>query len=423
MLDPRLLRSQPTAVFEQLKRRGFDGVEVYLAMEKQRKVLQLQLEALQKESNRNAKLATHANAGGHSSDIKKKLQESRQTFAQVQEKLDDFLLRIPNLPHPSVLQGESEKDNELIRSVGTPLEFSFPPLEHMDICKNDGWISMQDAAAISGSRFVVLKGPVALLHRALIQFMLDHHTANNGYSEVNVPYMTLGTALFGTGQLPKFEEDLFRIESSPHPLYLVPTAEVPVTNLVRDKILQEEELPIKWVCHSPCFRSEAGSYGKDTKGMFRLHQFEKVELVQISHPDRSWDTLEQLTRDAETILQALELPYQVVSLCTADLGFASAKTYDIEVWLPAQGCYREVSSCSNMTDFQARRMKARFRQHGEKKPQLVHTLNGSGLAIGRTLIAVMENYQIDHGEDVKIPQVLRKYFRNNPKTLQEASVR
>ena len=421
MLDPRLLRSETAAVFEKLKRRGVGGMERYLGMEKQRKVLQLQVEALQEESNKSAKFVGHANVGGRASDVKKQLQESKKAFIQIQEKLDNFLLRIPNIPHPSVPQGESEKDNELIRSVGIPPEFSFYPLDHTDICKKEGWINMQEAVPIAGSRFVVLKGPVALLHRALIQFMLDHHTANNGYSEVNVPYMTLRAALLGTGQMPKFEEDLFRVDSFPHPLYLVPTAEVPVTNLVRDKILKEEEFPIKWVCHSPCFRSEAGSYGKDTKGMFRLHQFEKVELVQISHPERSWDILEQLTRDAETILQALKLPYQVVSLCTADLGFASAKTYDIEVWFPAQRCYREVSSCSNMTDFQARRIKARFRPQGQKKLQLVHTLNGSGLAIGRTMIAVMENYQIDRGEDVTIPQVLRKYFQNNPETLQDVS--
>jgi seryl-tRNA synthetase len=341
-----------------------------------------------------------------------------------QEDLDDLLLNIPNIPHESVPFGKLSEDNAEVRKIGAPRKFSFPIKDHVDLGERLKQLDFAAASKISGARFALMKGGLARLHRALIQFMLDVHTNEHGYTEIYAPYLVNADSMRGTGQLPKFEEDLFIVlpggsflqsltneataDLIKNRLYLIPTAEVPVTNIVRDEILPLESLPLKFVCHSPCFRSEAGSYGKDTRGMIRQHQFDKVELVQIVHPAKSYDVLEELTAHAETILKKLELPYRVVTLCTGEMGFASAKTYDIEVWLPGQNAYREISSCSNFEAFQARRMQARFRNE-KSKPELVHTLNGSGLAVGRTLIAIMENYQNSNGE-IEIPAILRPYM-------------
>jgi len=315
-------------------------------------------------------------------------------------------LGVPNIPHESVPDGQREEDNIEVRKWGEPGDFSFEPKDHVDVGEASGYMSFELAAKISGSRFNVLTGPMARLHRALAQFMLDLHTLEHGYTETYVPYLVNADSLQGTGQLPKFEEDLFKVISEP-PYYLIPTAEVPVTNIVRDSI--QEALPLKFVCHTPCFRSEAGSYGKDTRGMIRQHQFDKVELVQIVKPEDSYTALEELTSHAEKVLQLLELPYRVMALCAGDMGFSAAKTYDLEVWLPGQQRYREISSCSNFEAFQARRMKARYRDPETGKPQLVNTLNGSGLAIGRTLVAVLENYQQQDG-NVRIPEKLQAYM-------------
>jgi seryl-tRNA synthetase len=348
---------------------------------------------------------------------------------KVQDELEEILHNIPNTPHDSVPEGQSEEDNEIMRHWGDPRQFNFTPQDHVDLGEACGLLDFETAAAIAGSRFVVMKGPLARLHRALIQFMLDTHTREHGYTEVNVPYLVNADSAFGTGQLPKFEQDLFKIsrdkpvatgaakpessgaghEMKEDNLYLIPTAEIPVTNMARNRIIETQELPLKYVCHSPCFRSEAGSYGKDTRGMIRQHQFEKVELVQLVRPQDSYEALEQLTAHAETILQRLALPYRVVILCGGDLGFSSAKTYDLEVWMPGQNKYREISSCSNFEAFQARRMLARWRNPASGKPELLHTLNGSGLAVGRTLVAIMENYQ-DRDGRIDIPAVLQQYM-------------
>jgi seryl-tRNA synthetase len=329
--------------------------------------------------------------------------------AAMQAKLDEFLAAIPNVPHESVPLGRSADDNVEIRRIGAPRTFGFAPRDHVDIGAALGQIDFERAVKIAGTRFVLMLGDVARLHRAITQFMLDVHTREHGYVEVYVPYMVNGESAFGTGNLPKFEEDLFPVlRGDGGKFYLIPTAEVPVTNIVRDEILDLGRLPLKFVCHTPCFRSEAGSYGKDTRGMIRQHQFDKVELVQIVPPARSYEALEELTGHAEAILQRLDLPYRVITLCTGDIGFASAKTYDLEVWLPGQNAYREISSCSNFEAFQARRMQARFR-NAQGKPELVHTLNGSGLAVGRTLIAVLENYQNADGS-VTVPLALRSYM-------------
>jgi seryl-tRNA synthetase len=327
----------------------------------------------------------------------------------LQENIKNFLEVIPNIPHESVPVGKSEADNKEVRKVGTPRKFDFAVKDHVDIGEKLGLLDFASATKISGARFSLMKGNLARLHRAIAQFMLDVHTQEHGYTEVYVPYLVNADSMRGTGQLPKFEADLFSTQKDANEkLYLSPTAEVPVTNIVRDEILPLESLPLKYVCHSPCFRSEAGSYGKDTRGMIRQHQFDKVEIVQIVHPEKSYQVLEELTAHAETILKKLELPYRVMALCTSDMGFSAAKTYDLEVWLPAQNTYREISSCSNFESFQARRMQARFR--GEKgKPELVHTLNGSGLAVGRTLVAILENYQNADGS-VTVPQALRNYM-------------
>ncbi|HLB57605.1 MAG TPA: serine--tRNA ligase [Gammaproteobacteria bacterium] len=414
MLDPKLIRQNINAVAAQLKKRGVSlDVARLNALEEQRKDLQTKLQDCQNERNTRSKTVGIAKAKGE--NVEPLLQEVKklgdvltvleEKFGQVQIELNDYLAQIPNIPHVSVPDGKSEKDNQVIRTWGEPTKFNFKAKDHVDLGALHG-MDFATAAKLSGARFVVLRGALAKLQRALAQFMLDVHTTENGYTEISVPLLVNSDSLFGTGQLPNLKEDLFSINSE-QGFYLIPTSEVSVANTVRDEIV--ENLPLKYVCYSPCFRSEAGSYGKDTRGMIRQHQFEKVELVQIVDPEKSYDALEELTRHAETILQKLELPYRVVALCTADLGFAAAKTYDLEVWLPGQDCYREISSCSNTEAFQARRMKARFRDPKTGKPELVHTLNGSALAVGRTLVALLENYQDKEGR-IRIPSILRPYM-------------
>ncbi len=417
MLDPRLLRNEPEEVAIQLRRRGFElDVERLNRLEHERKQLQVETQRLQAERNRSAKAIGQAKARGEAieplvqamTDLKSRLEAAEDRLSHIQHELTTLALEIPNLPHPSVPDGDDERDNLELRRWGEPPAFSFPPKDHVDLGATLGQMDFETAAKITGSRFSLLTGPLARLHRALIQFMLDLHTREHGYVESYVPYMVNADSLRGTGQLPKFEADLFKLAGE-HEYYLIPTAEVPVTNMVRDCIIEAERLPLRWVAHTPCFRSEAGSYGKDTRGMIRQHQFEKVEMVQIVCPDESWAVLEELTGHAERVLQLLELPYRVVALCAGDLGFSAAKTYDLEVWLPGQNAYREISSCSNFTDFQARRLKARWRDPESGKPEPVHTLNGSGLAVGRTLVAIMENYQQQDGS-IRIPDVLRPYL-------------
>jgi seryl-tRNA synthetase len=371
---------------------------------------------LQAERNASAKAIGKAKAAG--ADIapllaaveagKGRLDTLTAELHGIQARLDDFLSRIPNLPDADVPEGTSEADNREVHRWGSPREFAFPVRDHVDLGEALGQLDFDAAIRITGARFMVLSGPLARLHRGLIQFMLDTHTRQHGYREVYVPYLVNAQSLFGTGQLPKFAEDLFRLDTDP-PWYLIPTAEVPVTNLARDQILRAEQLPLKFVCHSPCFRSEAGSHGRDTRGMIRQHQFEKVELVQLVAPAESAAALETLRRHAETILELLELPYRTVALCGGDLGFSAAKTYDLEVWLPSQQTYREISSCSNFRDFQARRLQARWRNPGTGKPELLHTLNGSGLAVGRTLVALLENHQQADGS-IAVPGALRPYL-------------
>jgi seryl-tRNA synthetase len=344
------------------------------------------------------------------------LKAAETQLDQIQIQLNDYLAQLPNLVHESVPVGKSEEDNQVIRVVGTPPAFNFTPRDHVDLGAQNNWMDFETAVKISKSRFVVLRGPLARLHRALAQFMLNLHTEQHGYTEISVPAIVNSASLYGTSQLPKMKEDLFALAGEEE-LYLIPTSEVPITNTVRDEIVEADRLPLKYVCHSLCFRSEAGSYGKDTRGMIRQHQFEKVELVHIVRPETSYEALEELTRNAETVLQKLGLAYRVVALCSGDIGFAAAKTYDLEVWLPGQNCYREISSCSNTESFQARRMGARWRNPETGKPELLHTLNGSALAIGRTLVAVMENYQDEKG-DINIPEVLQPYM-NGLKKIQK----
>jgi seryl-tRNA synthetase len=416
MLDPKLIRSSVDSIAAQLKKRGFVmDVATFNTLEEKRKQLQVSMQELQNERNIKSKEVGHAKAKGGNVDealkglktLSDSLKLLEEQFAEVQTDLEDFLAEIPNLTHESVPEGKSEEDNQVIRTWGEPKQFTFTPKDHVELGVNNNRIDFEAAAKISGARFVVLRGSLARLHRALGQFMLDLHTREHGYEEIAVPYIVNTDSLFGTGQLPKFKEDLFSLNSEGD-RYLISTSEIPVTNTVRDVILNADQLPIKYVCYSACFRSEAGSYGKDMRGMLRQHQFEKVELVHIVRPDLSYQALEELTRHAETVLQRLELPYRVVALCTADIGFSAAKTYDLEVWLPGQQRYREISSCSNTEGFQARRMKARWRDQAGKI-DLVHTLNGSGLAIGRTLIAVVENYQDELGR-IHIPKVLQPYM-------------
>jgi seryl-tRNA synthetase len=417
MLDPKLLRTDLDQVAAALARRDFRLDTARLEeLEERRKALQIKAQELQTQRNRRSKEIGMAKAAGV--DIGPLLEQieglggqhkaAEAELAQLQEELGDVLMGIPNLPHESVPDGLSEADNLEIRRWGEPRATDFDCVDHVDLGERLGLLDFQNAAKISGARFSVMQGPLARLHRALIQFMLDIHTREHGYTEVYVPYLVNADSLRGTGQLPKFEEDLFRTCSDPA-YYLIPTAEVPVTNLVRGTITEDDAMPLRYVAHTPCFRSEAGSYGKDTRGMIRQHQFEKVELVQVMRPQDSYEALETLTGHAETILQRLDLPYRVVALCTGDIGFSSAKTYDLEVWLPGQQKYREISSCSNFEAFQARRMQARWRNPQTGKPELVHTLNGSGLAVGRTLVAIMENYQQADGS-IHIPAALHSYM-------------
>lgn len=417
MLDPKLLRTQLDEVAKHLSRRGYSVDTAALSqLEEKRKRVQIIAQQFQQERNAKSKAIGQAKAKGEDvsqlmqgvADIGSALKQAETELEQIQRDIDEIALGMPNIPHASVPDGKDENDNKEIRRWGEPRKLSFTPKDHVDLGAALGMMDFDVAAKIAGARFVVMNGALARLHRALIQFMLDLHTQEHGYTEVYVPYMANPTSLRGTGQLPKFEQDLFAVKSEQN-YYLIPTAEVPVTNLARDMILEADSLPRKYVCHTPCFRSEAGSYGKDTRGMIRQHQFEKVELVQMVRPQDSYNALEQLTSHAEKILQKLELPYRVMALCTGDMGFSSAKTYDIEVWLPGQNKYREISSCSNFEDFQARRMQARWRNPETGKPELLHTLNGSGLAVGRTLVAILENYQIEQG-DIKVPAALERYM-------------
>lgn len=416
MLDPKYLRTEIQEAAKRLAPRGYKlAIETITSLESQRKVLQIKTQELQNQRNVRSKTIGQAKAKGEDvkallkevDELAKELDAVEKQFLTIQSQLRDIELSIPNLPHESVPLGKSEEDNKEIRRWGEPHQYSFTVKDHVDLGA-DGKLDFAVAAKIAGARFVVIKGPLARLQRALTQFMLDVHTQEHGYEEIYVPYLVNRDSLFGTGQLPKFAEDQFAIKGEQE-YYLIPTAEVPVTNYARDRIFEAKELPVKFVCHTPCFRSEAGSYGKDTRGMIRQHQFEKVELVRYARPDESYQVLEELTGHAETILQKLNLPYRVVALCTADLGFSAAKTYDLEVWLPSQNRYREISSCSNFEDFQARRLQARWRNPQTEKVELLHTLNGSGLAVGRTLVAIMENYQDEEGR-IHVPEVLWDYM-------------
>ena len=418
MLDPKLIRSELDAVAKRLKIKNFDlDIEQLKIWEGLRKELQLETEKLQNERNNNSKLIGEAKAAGRDvstilidmENLKSSLEQKKTELGEIQSKLNEYLLTVPNLPDEEVPPGNDESDNKVISTWGSLPEYTFEVKDHSELGEAlDEGLDFSAAAKLSGSRFVVLKGRLAKLHRALTQFMLDVHTEEHGYEEFNLPLIVNDESLLGTGQLPKFEDDLFKVNHEGN-FYLIPTAEVPLTNLVRSEILPEVKLPLKYTAHTPCFRSEAGSYGKDTKGMIRQHQFEKVELVQIVKPEKSDDALNELTSHAEAILQRLNLPYRKVLLCGGDLGFGASKTYDLEVWLPSQNSYREISSCSLFTDFQARRMQARWRGLDTQKPQFVHTLNGSGIAIGRALVAVMENYQDEAGR-IRIPSVLQSYM-------------
>ena len=418
MLDVQLLRNDLDGVAKRLATRGITiPIDDVRELESARKVVQTRTQELQSKRNTLSKKVGEAKHKGEDASslmaevggIGEELKRAEAELEVIQQKLNDLLLVIPNIPHESVPVGRSADDNVEIRRIGTPRAFDFPVKDHVDLGEQLGMLDFARAIKISGARFTLITGAVARLHRAIAQFMLNVHTGEHGYTEVYAPYLVNAASLRGTGNLPKFEEDLFAVpRGESEKLYLIPTAEVPVTNIVRDEIVALDKLPLKFVCHSPCFRSEAGSYGKDTRGMIRQHQFDKVELVQIAHPDKSYEGLEQLTGHAETILQRLKLPYRVVTLCTGDMGFSSAKTYDIEVWLPGQNAYREISSCSNFEAFQARRMQARFR-NDKGKPELAHTLNGSALAVGRTLVAIIENYQRPDGT-VEIPGVLLPYM-------------
>ena len=424
MLESKLLRGNIDFVVEQLKRRNFSfDVKEFNELEDQRKSIQVQTQDLQNLRNTKSKSIGQAKASGDNieplleevSELGEKLDNAKAQLQEIQSKISEIVLSMPNIPHSSVPEGNTEDENEEVFSwpLSGPTQFDFEPKDHVDLGEMYG-IDFAAAAKISGSRFVVMTGRLAKLQRAITQFMLDHHTEKNDYKETYAPYLVNSDSLMGTGQLPKFEADLFKThlhgeEGEARALYLIPTAEVPVTNIVRESIVNESDLPLKFVAHTPCFRSEAGSYGKDTRGLIRQHQFEKVELVQISKPSESYKVLEELTYDAEGILQLLELPYRKVVLCTGDLGFSSAKTYDLEVWLPGQNAYREISSCSCFESFQARRMQLRWKNPETSESEFLHTLNGSGLAVGRTLVAVIENYQNADGS-ITIPKVLQSYM-------------
>lgn len=417
MLDPRLFRNELDFVKEQLSRRAFAfDPEPYIAMETRRKAVQVKTQELQNERNSRSKAVGQAKAKGQDAQpvldqmqhLGDELKTAEAELAKIQNEISVLMEGIPNILDISVPDGKNEEANVEISRWGKLPEFTFTPKDHIDIGAKNRLIDFELGAKIAGARFVVLNGALARLQRAIIQLMLDTHAAEHGYSETYVPYLVNADSLYGTGQLPKFEADLFKVSDDPA-LYLIPTAEVPVTNIVRDVIIDAKDLPLKFVCHSPCFRSEAGAYGRDVRGMIRQHQFEKVEIVQIVKPDDSAQAHEELTRHAEIILEKLNLPYRKMLLCAGDTGFSSAKTYDLEVWLPGQGAYREISSCSNFKDFQARRLQARWRNPETGKPELVHTLNGSGLAAGRTLIAVMENYQNEQG-GIRVPDALLPYM-------------
>jgi seryl-tRNA synthetase len=432
MLDPKLLRTHLDEVAAQLARRGFQLDKNKLTeLEAERKVIQVKTQDLQAARKSKSKEIGIAKKNGEDASeimaavakVGEELKQAEVRLKEIQEETNAILMLIPNVPHESTPDGQDENDNVEVRQWGKKPEFDFDIKDHVDLgaALGQGWngkgglMDFETAAKLSGARFSTLKGPLARLHRALIQLMLNTHTEEHGYSENYVPYLVRPDALRGTGQLPKFKEDLFAVDGNEETiegdkqLHLIPTAEVPVTNMVRESILEEDELPLRLTAHTPCFRSEAGAYGKDVRGLIRQHQFEKVELVQITRPENSLEQLEELLGHAEKILQMLKLPYRVVTLCTGDIGFSATKTYDIEVWVPAQECYREISSCSNFGDFQARRMMARYRNKTTGKPELVHTLNGSGLAVGRTLVAIMENYQQADGS-IKVPEVLIPYM-------------
>ena len=415
MLDPKLLRKELKAVAENLHRRGYVlDQDKWTGLEEKRKSLQSATEENQSKLNQFSKQIGIAKSKSENTDLLQEkasaltdvIKEQESVLTSLLEEIDLFILSIPNLVDDDVPEGKDETANKEIREIGSPREFNFTPKDHLDLSKNKE-IDMEAGAKIAGSRFKVLRNDLALLQRSLISFMIDIHVSEHGYEEIYVPFIVNKESLLGTGQLPKFEEDLFKIDSENN-FYLTSTAEVPVTNLFRGEILDSESLPIKYVCHSPCFRSEAGSYGRDTRGIMRLHQFEKVELVQAVEASDSDDALEELTGHAEAILKKLELPYRVVSLCSGDIGFSAAKTYDLEVWIPSQSAFREISSCSNFREFQARRMKARWKSRYENKPEFLNTLNGSGLALSRTVLALMENYQQSDGS-ITIPDVLRGY--------------
>jgi len=417
MLDPRLIRNELATVVKALAARGFQLDEGHLqTLEEQRKAIQARTQELQAERNSKSKNIGKAKAQGEDiqpmldevADLGDKLKAAEAELNALQDELNNILMGIPNLPHESVPAGKNEQDNQELRRWGEPRSFDFEVKDHVDLGEQLGQMDFETAAKITGSRFVVMNSGLARMHRALIQFMLDLHSNEHGYTETYVPYVVNADSLRGTGQLPKFEEDLFKLNAEQE-YYLIPTAEVPVTNIVRDTIIDESYLPRKFVCHTPCFRSEAGSYGRDTRGMIRQHQFEKVELVQVVKAEDSYNALEQLTANAEEVLKRLQLPYRVMALCAGDMGFSAAKTYDLEVWIPSQNTYREISSCSNFEAFQARRMQARWRNPETGKPELAHTLNGSGLAVGRTLVAIMENYQNKDGS-ITVPTVLQNYM-------------
>ncbi|WP_187488156.1 serine--tRNA ligase [Duffyella gerundensis] len=424
MLDPNLLRNEPDAVAEKLARRGFKlDVDTLRSLEERRKVLQVETENLQAERNARSKSIGQAKARGEDIEplreevnvLGERLDAAKAELDALQNEIRDFALALPNLPADEVPAGKDDTDNLEISRWGEPKQYDFVVRDHVELGEMQQGLDFATAAKLTGSRFVVMKGQIARLHRALSQFMLDLHTEQHGYMETYVPYLVNHASLFGTGQLPKFGEDLFHTrpleeEASSSNYALIPTSEVPLTNLVRDEILEEESLPLKYTAHTPCFRSEAGAYGRDTRGLIRMHQFDKVEMVQIVRPEDSMQALEELVSHAEKVLQLLNLPYRKMLLCTGDMGAGATKTYDLEVWLPAQDTYREISSCSNMWDFQARRMQARCRSKSDKKTRLVHTLNGSGLAVGRTLVAVLENYQQADGSIV-VPEVLRPYMQ------------
>jgi len=429
MLDSKLLRQDARAVASDLAKKGYSlDVSRFESLEARRKEQQTKTESLQNERNSSSKAIGKAKAAGEDiaplldkvSSLGTELDAAKAELDVVQSELSQLLQGVPNLPDAAVPAGSSEDDNEQLRMIGEPPKFNFEPKDHVDLT-DGGALDFETGAKLTGSRFTVMNGAVASLHRAIGQFMLDTHVREHGYREVNVPYIANADSLYGTGQLPKFGDDLFKVEKGgaedpegagdeqAPDFYLIPTAEVTVTNIYRDRILDGEQLPIRNVCHTPCFRSEAGSYGRDTRGMIRQHQFEKVELVQVVRPESSWDALDELVSHAENILKKLELNFRAMLLCGGDLGFAAARTVDLEVWLPGQEKYREISSCSNFLDFQARRMQARFRPAAKAKPELVHTLNGSGLAVGRTLVAVLENYQDGDGK-VHVPDVLQGYM-------------